>query len=39
MKAAFYDGSEKMQVSDYPDPTADTGEVNVRLKATGICGY
>ena len=38
MKAAFYDGSEKMQVSDYPDPTADTGEVIVRLKATGICG-
>ena len=38
MKAAFYDGSGKMQVSNYPDPTAGPGEVVIKLKSTGICG-
>jgi threonine dehydrogenase-like Zn-dependent dehydrogenase len=38
MRAAFYDGTGKMAVSDYPMPEIEDGEVLIDIKSTGICG-
>ena len=38
MRAAFYDGTGKMEVSDYPMPEIEDGEVLIDVKVTGICG-
>ena len=38
MRAAFYDGVNKMEVGDYPIPNIEDGEVLIDIKATGICG-
>ena len=38
MKAAFFDGSGKMVVSDHPDPKPGDYDAVVKVKATGICG-
>ena len=38
MRAAFYDGIGKMEVSDYPVPEIEDSEVLIDVKVTGICG-
>jgi len=38
MKAALYNGQDKMEVQECPDPIPDAYDVIVKVKATGICG-
>ncbi len=38
MKAALYEGKEKIRIVDIPKPVPKAGEVLVRIKYTGICG-
>ena len=38
MKAALYNGHDKMKVQECPDPIPDAYDVIVKVKATGICG-
>lgn len=38
MKAAFFDGSGEMIVSDHPDPVPGDYDAIIKVRATGICG-
>ena len=38
MKAAFFNGSGKMVVSDHPDPMPGDYDAIIKVRATGICG-
>lgn len=38
MKAAVYEGKEKIRIVDIPKPTPQKGEVLVKVKYAGICG-
>lgn len=38
MKAALYEGKEKIRIVDIPKPVPKAGEVLVKIKYTGICG-
>ncbi|HJO59707.1 MAG TPA: zinc-binding dehydrogenase [SAR202 cluster bacterium] len=38
MKAAFYNGNGKMQIKEHPDPTPESGDAIIQVRATGICG-
>ena len=38
MKAAVLYANEEIRYDDYPEPSVKPGTVNVRVRATGICG-
>ena len=38
MKAAFYNGNGKMQIKEHPEPTPESGDAIIQVRATGICG-
>jgi len=38
MKAAVYEGQEKIVVRDVPDPVLEAGEVLVKIEACCVCG-
>jgi L-iditol 2-dehydrogenase len=38
MKAAFYNGANKMEIKEYASPTPKEGEALIKIRATGICG-
>lgn len=38
MKAAVYQGKEKLVVQDVPDPTIDDGEILLSIHACNVCG-
>jgi (R,R)-butanediol dehydrogenase/meso-butanediol dehydrogenase/diacetyl reductase len=37
MKALVYHGTRDLRYQDFPDPHASTGEVLLRIKASGLC--
>ncbi|MCK4384393.1 MAG: alcohol dehydrogenase catalytic domain-containing protein, partial [Candidatus Lokiarchaeota archaeon] len=38
MKAAIYEGKEKIVIRDIPKPVPKEGEALVKVKYAGICG-
>tara|TARA_B100000809_G_C15112444_1_gene521107 strand:+ start:82 stop:1116 length:1035 start_codon:yes stop_codon:yes gene_type:complete len=38
MKAAFYNGNGEMEIKEHPDPTPESGDAIIQVRATGICG-
>jgi threonine dehydrogenase-like Zn-dependent dehydrogenase len=38
MRGAVFLGNRKIEIRDFPDPAPGTGEVVIRMKASGMCG-
>lgn len=38
MKAAFYNGNGEMEIKEHPEPTPESGDAIIQVRATGICG-
>jgi threonine dehydrogenase-like Zn-dependent dehydrogenase len=38
MKAAFYNGNSEMEIKEHPEPTPESGDAIIQVRATGICG-
>lgn len=38
MKGVSFSGDRKLEILDFPDPTAGPGEVVLEIKASGMCG-
>ena len=38
MRGVVLSGGSRVEMRDFPDPTPDTGQVVVRIKASSICG-
>src|SRR5882757_4842135 len=38
MRGIVFTGERELEMMEFPDPTPDTGEVVVEMKASGMCG-